>query len=260
MARRRFFVDEIRRGTAELTGPNAEHLVRVLRVEVGQVFEISDNQSVYLAEVTAARKSSVEFLVTDRLPDPDPSVQITLLPALIKFDSFEWMVEKATELGVAAIQPFEATRSERGLLLASQKRLARWQRIALEASEQSRRAHLPRIAPAVRFGNTLTEEASLRLLLDESNDLQPILEVVPAERSPADHVALLLGPEGGWTDAEREEAIDAGWLPCSLGQTVLRAETAAIAALAIIQAVWAASNLGRKFVTPPFELQQRESV
>ena len=241
MARRRFFVGEIRRGVAEVTEATAEHLVRVLRVEVGQVFEISDNQSVYLAEVTAARKSLVEFRVTERLPDPDPGVQITLLPALIKFDSFEWMIEKATELGVAAVQPFEATRSERGLLLASQKRLVRWQRIALEASEQSRRAHLPRIASALRFPNALGEQASVRLFLDEQTNLPSILNVVPPKRFPADRVALLLGPEGGWTDAERNAAIEAGWLPCSLGNTVLRAETAAIAALAIIQAIWAAT-------------------
>ena len=240
MARRRFFVGEIRRRTAELTGANAEHLVRVLRVAVGQIFEISDDQCVYLAEVSAARKSLVEFRVTEQLPTPDLSVHITLLPALIKFDSFEWMVEKTTEFGVAAIQPFEATRSERGLKLASPKRSLRWNRIALEASEQSRRAHLPRIAPVVGFASALGEQASVRLFLDEINDLQPILHVLPSERALSDRVALLLGPEGGWTDAERKEAIEAGWRPCSLGRTVLRAETAAVATVAIILAIWAA--------------------
>ncbi len=233
-------MDEIRRGRAELLGASAEHLVRVLRVEAGQIFEISDNQSVYLAEVSQARKAVVEFRVTEQLLAPNPRVEITLLAALIKFDSFEWMVEKVTELGVGVIQPFEATRSERGLLLASQKRIVRWQRLALEASEQSRRAHLPRILPAARFPGALTQEATVRLLLDEVNDIQPILQVLPPERSPADRVALLVGPEGGWTDVERREAIKAGWLPCSLAKTVLRAETASVAALAIIQALWAA--------------------
>jgi len=238
MARRRFFVPEIRRGEAELIGPDADHLVRVLRVEAGQSFELSDDRNLYLAEVVAARKSVVTFRVKEKLPAPAPAVQISLLAALIKFDRFEWLIEKATELGVAAIQPFEATRTERGLAQASVKRLPRWRKIALEASQQSRRAHLPLIEPPVRLEKTLQSPAEVRLQLDENPDVPPILGVVPAERTPANRVALLLGPEGGWTDGERVQARETGWNPCSLGPNVLRAETAALSALAILQAVW----------------------
>lgn len=238
MSRRRFFVPEIRRGTAELTGSDAEHLVRVLRVEPGQVYELSDNRNLYLAEIETARKSLVVFRITEQLPLPRTAVHITLVPALIKFDRLEWMIEKATELGVSAIHPFEATRTDRGLLQASIKRRTRWERIALEASQQSRRAHLPTIAPTVRLEKALEVEAALRLQLDENPDVPPILRVLPAERTSADRVALLLGPEGGWTDDERTYIVECGWQACSLGATVLRAETAAIAALAVLQAVW----------------------
>lgn len=238
MARRRFFVPEIRRGGAELIGPDAEHLVRVLRAEAGQVYELSDNQNLYLAEIDVARKSLVSFRIIDKLPPPSPSVHITLCAALFKFDRFEWLVEKVTELGAAAVQPFEATRTERGLAQASAKRLARWQKIALEASQQSRRFHLPAIESTVRFGKALETPGSVRLLLDENPDVSPILKLLPAERSPSDQVALLLGPEGGWTEEERERAIEAGWAACSLAQTVLRAETAAVAAVAVIRAAW----------------------
>ncbi|HMF74561.1 MAG TPA: RsmE family RNA methyltransferase, partial [Bryobacteraceae bacterium] len=151
MARRRFFVPEIRNGAAELIGGEAEHLVRVLRAEVGQVYEISDNRQVYLAEVAVARKALVSFTVLEKLPEPEESVEIVLAAALIKFDKFEWLVEKATELGVAAIQPFEAVRSERGLGHAAVKRFARWEKIALEASQQSRRVRLPELRPVQRF-------------------------------------------------------------------------------------------------------------
>ena len=244
MARRRFFVDEIRRGTAELTGEDAEHLVRVLRVQAGQVFEISDNRDVYLAEVETARKSSVSFRVMEKLPLPPACVQITLLAALIKFERFEWLVEKATELGAAVIQPIETTRTERGLAEASQKRAVRWVRVAREASEQSRRAHLPEMLPVSGFAPALHTKADVLLLLDENRDAaSPILRVLPSERVAEQRVALLLGPEGGWTDDERQEAIDAGWTSCSLGITVLRAETAALSAVAIIQAAWARSEL-----------------
>ncbi|MBV8550086.1 MAG: 16S rRNA (uracil(1498)-N(3))-methyltransferase [Acidobacteriaceae bacterium] len=240
MARRRFFVPDVRRGAAELTGADAEHLVRVLRVEAGQVFELSDNQDLYLAEVETARKSQVAFRILEKLQAPDAAVEITLVAALIKFDRFEWLVEKATELGVAAIQPFEAARTERGLAAAAVKRTARWEKIALEASQQSRRAHLPRIEPAIRSERALELEADIRLLLDESTDAPPILRALPEARSSNDRVALLSGPEGGWTEEERQKALDAGWHRCSLGATILRAETAALAGLAVIQAAWAA--------------------
>lgn len=238
MARRRFFVPEIRRGLAELAGPEAEHLVRVLRAEVGQIYELSDNQELYLAEIEMARKSLVSFRITEKLPPPAPTVAVTLMPALFKFDRFEWLLEKATELGVAAIQPFEATRTEHGLARAAVKRHARWEKIALEASQQSRRAHLPQIEASQRFTDALQHTATVRLWLDEDSEAPPLLRQLPEQRIATDTVALLLGPEGGWTVEERTAAPGAGWLPCSLGSTILRAETAGVAGLAMIRAAW----------------------
>jgi 16S rRNA (uracil1498-N3)-methyltransferase len=238
MARRRFFVPEIRGGTAELTGPDAEHLVRVLRAEVGQLYELSDNRDLYLARIEVARKSVVSFRIVEKLDTPAATVSLALVAALIKFDRFEWLVEKATELGVSLIQPFETARTEPGLALAANKRRARWEKIAREASQQSRRIHLPHIGPVTPFTEALRAEANLRLLLDEDPAAPPILERLPEQRSLTDRVALFSGPEGGWTDNERQRAIGAGWKPCSLGTTILRAETAGIAGLAILQAAW----------------------
>jgi 16S rRNA (uracil1498-N3)-methyltransferase len=230
MARRRFFVDEIRGGQAELHGDEARHLTRVLRVEAGQQFEISDNTSAYLAEIAEARGQRVVFRVVSPLESVASPVRITLCAALIKFDKFEWIVEKATELGVERILPVEATRSEKGLFEASRKRSERWERIAREASQQSRRTTLPEILPAARFDTALRTEADLRLFLEEET-APPFLR---AANERATSATLLLGPEGGWTDREREAATMAGWAPVSLGPQVLRAETAAVAALALI--------------------------
>jgi 16S rRNA (uracil1498-N3)-methyltransferase len=239
MARRRFFVPEIRRGAAELTGADAEHLARVLRAEVGQVYEICDNRDVYLAEVETARKSLVVFRCQEKLAEREAEVTLVLIPALFKFDRFEWLIEKATELGVARIQPFEAVRTERGLAEAARKRITRWERIGIEASQQARRSRLPVIETVATLAGALAEEAHVQLLLDEDVDAEPILRRVPERRSASDTVALLLGPEGGWTPEERAKAIAAGWVQASLGNTVLRAETAAVAGLAIIKALWA---------------------
>lgn len=238
MARRRFFVESIERGHARISGDDAYHLTRVLRVEPGQKFEISDNASVYLAEVESARKDLVSFAILEPIAAPQPVVHTVLYASLIKFDRFELMLEKATELGVGEVRPVLAERSEKGLEQAAQKRLTRWKRVAREASEQSRRAKLPEIELPIRLEQALRNESGLRFALDEEG-APPILSSLPAARQPEDRVALLVGPEGGWADRERASIAAAGWIAVSLGENILRAETAAIAALSIIYAAWA---------------------
>jgi 16S rRNA (uracil1498-N3)-methyltransferase len=237
LARRRFFVEAIHSGAAELRGEEARHLTRVLRAEPGQLFELSDNQSAWLAEITEARGERVTFRVVEPIASPPRVVGITLCAALIKFDRFEWMVEKTTELGVSRILPVETARSEKGLLEASRKRQERWVRIAREAGQQSRRVTIPEILPAVRFPQVLGTPGDARYFLEEAG-APPLLRALPEHRSNTDEVSVLLGPEGGWTDAERQAAGDSGWLPASLGPTVLRAETAAAAVLAVLVNAW----------------------
>jgi 16S rRNA (uracil1498-N3)-methyltransferase len=237
MARRRFFVDEVHNQHAELVGEEARHLSHVLRVEVGQKYEISDNRDVFLAEVEMARKERVVFRTLEKLSFAEPVVQITLLASLIKFDHFELILEKATELGVNSIIPVEATRSERGLERAVEKRLTRWRRIVLESSQQSRRVRLPAVTGPVDYATAIKSEAAARLFLDEERTGDPILKAVSVPAMP-ESIALLVGPEGGWTDLEREQSKAAGWKSVSLGPQILRAETAVIAALAVLNAAF----------------------
>ena len=248
--RRRFFVDQVRNGHAEIAGEDARHLTRVLRVEVGERYEISDNRGVYLAEIETARKELVVFRALEKLPSHAVTPALILAAALIKFDHFEWMIEKATELGVAKIVPVEAMRSERGLERAAHKRIERWRRIALEASQQSRRAFLPEVEEPVALSEALSLTATHRYLSDEKPGTQSLAAALPPERAGSDTVAILVGPEGGWTDEERDAAIDAQWTPVSLGPLVLRAETAAIAALAIIGSAWRVLRGAKNVDTP----------
>jgi 16S rRNA (uracil1498-N3)-methyltransferase len=243
--RRRFFVDEVRNGRAQITGEEARHLSRVLRVEAGQRFEISDNRNVYLAEIESARKESVIFRTLEKLPAAAPSARFELYAALIKFDRFEWIVEKATELGVTEIVPIEATRSERGLEKAAAKRLERWRRIALEASQQSRRAHLPAIEEPISLADAMARSATHRYVLDENPGAVPLFQALPAGRTDQDTVAILTGPEGGWTEDEHGCFGAAGWIPVSMGPLILRAETAVIAALGVITQAWLVSPAGK---------------
>jgi 16S rRNA (uracil1498-N3)-methyltransferase len=237
MARRRFFVDEVRHGLAVLAGDDGRHLRQVLRAEPGQLYELSDNRSVYLAEIEAVGKDEVSFRVIETLAAEEPPLRLTLFLALIKFERFEWAIEKATELGVETVVPVQAERSEKGLERAALKRVERWRRIVREASQQARRARMPEVAAPVPLEEALQVHATCRYFLDEGGG-RPLLSALPAARARGDRISLAVGPEGGWTDPERQFARERGWSCATLGPTILRAETAAIAAVAVLVSAW----------------------
>lgn len=237
MARRRFFVNEVHAGRAQILGEDAHHLTRVLRVEAGQKFEISDNRNVYLAEIEMVRKDLVSFEILEQLAPPVPAVRVALFASLIRFERFEWLIEKATELGVESITPVQAERSEKRLNRAAVKRIPRWRKIAREAGEQSRRVSLPQVNTPVALRDA-TAAADYRYVLDEDPHAPAMLSELPRDRTHADTVALLVGPEGGWTDRDRASFSEKQWKAVGLGNTILRTETAAIAAIAIVNAAW----------------------
>jgi len=234
MARRRFFVDRIAGDRAVLDGPDAHHLARVLRAEPGQRYELTDGEQLCLAEIESAAPREVVFRVIEPLDPGPPLPPLVIVAALIKFDRFEWMIEKVTELGVKAVIPVEAARSEQGLLKAAVKRVERWRKIARESSQQSRRVRVPEIRDAVRLNAALAEPYGCKITLEEVPGAPRLLECASAWDRATD-LAVAVGPEGGWAEGERAAMASHGWRPASLGNTVLRAETAAIAAAAVLQ-------------------------
>jgi 16S rRNA (uracil1498-N3)-methyltransferase len=231
MTRRRWIADEVSGNRASITGEHASHLSRVLRVQIGQEFDISAQGAVRRGRVVRIADSRVEFELGTEIPGAE-SANLTLLLSLFKFDRMEWAIEKCTELGARRIVPLRAQRTDSHLASASIKRLERWRRIALQASEQSRRLAPPEIWAPSKPKAAIATCSGLRVMLAESeNDIQ-LGEVLPSHR--ADEVALAIGPEGGWTEDELKLFRDAGWTSASLGPTILRAETAAIVATAIV--------------------------
>jgi 16S rRNA (uracil1498-N3)-methyltransferase len=259
--RRRFFVDRFERESASLRDEAAEHLGRVLRAESGQLYELSDGERVWLARVerVAVSKrgpSRIDFALVEPIEASEPSVRIELLISIVKFDRFEWCLEKATELGVDEIVPLAAARTDKALIAAAAKRHERWERIILESAQQSRRLRPPILHAALSpdkafaqssaslkvFLSERREAKSLRKLLDQDS-LQVAQALLPvrfsgvtdAKTQATPTISLAVGPEGGWTNDEIASASAIGFLEASLGENILRTETAVIASLAVVQ-------------------------
>jgi 16S rRNA (uracil1498-N3)-methyltransferase len=202
----------------------------VLRAETGQIYDIVAGGFLHRAEITRVAESEVLFTLHEEL-EADAALPLHLLLAIFKFDHFEWAIEKATELGVARITPVLARRTEKHLAQAAVKRVERWRRIALEASKQSRRTEIPAIGDPIALKLALDQEtAGSRILLSET---EQTTSLATALQSPAESVALAIGPEGGWTPEEMTLFTTHEWRHVTLGPRILRAETAAIAAIAI---------------------------
>ena len=230
MSRRRWIADEVRDNTAALVGEHAAHLSRVLRAQVGQQFDIATGGSVRRGAITAIFPDRIEFALGEEIVS-QPAACMTLLLSIFKFDRMEWAIEKCTELGVARIVPVIAQRTDAHLAAAATKRHERWQRLARQAAEQSRRATPPEVAAPLKLKEAIHCDG-LRIVLAESEEDTRLPEVLAGHR-PGAEVCLAIGPEGGWTADELKLFCGAGWVPVSLGATILRAETAAIAATAI---------------------------
>jgi 16S rRNA (uracil1498-N3)-methyltransferase len=215
-----------------MEGEAAHHLGRVLRARPGQLYELSDGARVYLGRIDSVTRDRVEFALLEELPAHRAALDITLLLAMVKFDSFEWALEKATELGVTSIVPLAAARSEKGLLAAAAKRSERWNKILLESSQQSRRLQVPELAKLARPEEAFAKHsAGARIILSERPEAPPLRAILKNHSAPK-QAMLAIGPEGGWTDNELASARASGFEEASLGRLILRTETAVIAALA----------------------------
>jgi 16S rRNA (uracil1498-N3)-methyltransferase len=229
MTRRRWIADEVSGTRAALTGDHARHLAQVLRAQVGQQFDISTGAEVRRGEVISVNPDRVEFELGAAIAQSQRA-EITVAISIFKFDRMEWAIEKCAELGVARIVPVIAGRTEKHLASAAAKRAERWRRIVQQAAEQSRRGSSPEIAEPIKFKELFAITGETKIVLSEVEQDVMLKDAIPRV---ANSVLLAFGPEGGWTEKELESFRNAGWISASLGPTILRAETAAIATVAI---------------------------
>lgn len=232
----RFFAPELdpARGIVVLDDDESRHLVRVLRMQVGEEVAVFDGRGrEYLARVDDASKRVRLTLVTALTPARDPRVRLTLVPALLKGGGMDDVIRDATMMGAAAIQPIVTAHT----IAKPPSSRDRWQRVALAAAKQSRRATLPVIDHPRTFADWLAASFDgTRVVCAEPGagvDARKLREI-----SIASGAALVVGPEGGWSAEEIQAAAAAGAILATLGPMTLRAESMPIAALAAAIAVW----------------------
>jgi 16S rRNA (uracil1498-N3)-methyltransferase len=244
MTRRRWIAEDWDEATATIVGAQAEHMVRVLRALPGVEADVVAGGRVFhsvvagISDGSQGGKVEVRFNLIAEV-ESEPAMPVTLVMSIFKFDHMEWAIEKATELGVAAIVPVIARRTEKHLALAAMKRVERWRRIAHEAAQQSRRSDVPMIQAPVKLPDHVKTASGLkRIVLAEQERTATLRgalhEAIAAAGAEMPELEIAIGPEGGWAP-EEEALFDAnGWQAVSLGPRILRAETAAIAALAVV--------------------------
>ncbi len=230
---KRLWVPRLAQGALRVTGDDHHYLAHVLRAAPGEEVILFDGRGGEArARVGAVAGDAIGLDVGEVRRTPAPRLEVTLLLALLKGEKMDLVVQKATELGASRIVPVLAERSVLRLDPGrAGTRIARWQKIAREAARQSGRADAPAIAAPEPPEAAFAGASGLRVLFHERADL-PLRRVLPT--APPARAAVATGPEGGFTDAEVEAAAAAGFAVCGLGPRVLRAETAAIVALAVI--------------------------
>ncbi len=244
MGNRRFFVSPSVWGQEEIpiTGPDVKHIVKVLRLGIGDVLELLDGQgNGMVARIQKIEKEQVLCLCEHSFsPQGQPSLRVTLLQGLAKGEKMEYIIQKATELGVSQVIPLSCHRAV--VRLDESKKVAkgqRWQRIAFEAAKQCRRPDVPLVQQPVDFQKAMAAlpEDALCLLLWEGEKKQGLKEILLATTAPQE-VYVVVGPEGGFTEEEVAWSLAQGALPVSLGPRILRTETAGPACLAILMHCW----------------------
>ena len=232
----RFFIDApLSLGQHELPEAQAHYIGRVLRHAAGDAVQLFDGSGQeYLGALIEVGKKAVRVELREQLAGQAESpLRIHLGQGLSRGERMDWAIQKATELGAAVITPIVSERCEVRLKdERADKRLAHWRQVAISACEQCGRSRVPVIHPPVLLGDWIkTTEADLKLVL------HPVSEPLASHAKPA-RLAFLIGPEGGLTDNEIDQAQAAGYQPARLGPRVLRTETAPVVALAVAQQLW----------------------
>jgi 16S rRNA (uracil1498-N3)-methyltransferase len=236
-----FFIisEQVQNGTATITGPLLHHIRTSLRTRIGETLWVGDDRRRrHLIQVTQLDRHQLLGQVLEQHDGPiRRSPAVTIGQALLKSDRMDWMIQKATELGAASFVPlvgrYAIVRPKAARVTTQQQR---WQRIALEAAQQAERWEIPAIAAPCESAEFFAKQspADVTLILSERGHGRSLASI-PLPSSPESTIVIATGPEGGWANEELAAAMEHGFTPVTLGERILRAETASLVALSILQ-------------------------
>lgn len=232
----RYFSDKIEGNTVVLSKDDSYHIKRVMRMKLNDKIEVVSKKVCYIARVIDLDQNQVKAEIVSKLEnDFYASIQVTLVQSLVKEQKMDFIIQKATELGVFEIIPFKASRSVVKINEKESKKIERWQKIAKEASEQSKRLEIPVINKIITLNDLVNlDDYDIKILCTVRENNKNIKNVLSNIKT-SDKMLVVVGPEGGFTESEEEKMIENGFLAVSLGDTVLRTETVALFIMSIIR-------------------------
>ena len=235
----RFFVPPacIQSGQVVFPPETAHQIIHVLRLRSGERLCVLDNLGNQYAVdlIEAGQKTAVGKIIEQSPAQGEPLLRLALYLCLAQREKFEWMLQKCTETGAATFIPVISSRSLVQDVAETNKKTTRWEKIIQEAAEQSGRGRIPELKPAASLAQAVLQGQGKKIMLweqERSTTLRQALSGVPANHSA--EIALLVGPEGGFSEEEVQLSRKSGWQPVSLGPRILRMETAAIVATALV--------------------------
>lgn len=243
MTSNRFYIEKPKADSSPyifLYGDQHHHLSRVVRIKPKEKVWLFDGQGTsYLARVEEIGKQRTRLFILRAIIQERPPLKITLAQALLRSKKMEFLIQKGTEWGVSAFAPVVSERSIVKIHESKEVRQKRWQRIAREASKQSGQSFFPEVLPSLPLVRFLREREEEKKLLLSENQGKALREILLQHKGDLPRsVAILVGPEGGWSEKEERDILDCGFEAVTLGRQILRAETAALSSVALISHFW----------------------
>lgn len=224
----RYFTNEYLNNTFTLSKEDTYHITKVMRLKVGEVIEIVYNRKVYISEIIEIDPVVSAKIVEEKTEDSEISYNVTLVQSLVKEQKMDYILQKMTELGVDKIIPYQSERSIIKINDKLSKKIDRWQMILKEASEQSKRIKIPKITNVLSLKELESIKGYDYKFIATVNEKQENLKKVLSKIEKGATMIIVVGPEGGFTTNEEERLIKNGFVPISLGKSVLRTETAGL--------------------------------
>ncbi len=224
----RYFVDQKIENKFTLNSEDSYHILKVMRMTIGDRIEIVFNEKTYICFIVCLEPHIVAEVLEEKSEMNELPISVTLVQALVKEQKMDIILQKATELGVDQMIPYQATRSVIKINQKETKKINRWQKIIKEASEQSKRTKIPKVQPVMTISDLLTlKDYDKKLLCTVQENTKNLKNLLSNVREGAKMI-VVVGPEGGFTKEEEEQFIQAGFQTVSLGKSVLRTETASL--------------------------------